>query len=209
MKHHMPVRRVRRAYGAALLGAAVLAIAVSLIALRGGGDEPTAVVYASPGDGAAGSFAISPPESRAELSAKAEIVVIGTVGKQLETHAVPLGQSAPLGEQGRVSTATIDIASYELRVDQYLAGSGERTISLQHAVNLNADGVDAGAPVPGEKGIFFLSPAKEWGLGGYASYFGRYGRLIERDGRVVYAGADAQTPAFAKDTTLAQLAAIR
>jgi hypothetical protein len=135
---------------------------------------------------------------------------MGTIGKKRETRAVPLGTSSPLGEQGKRFTPTIDIASYELHVDRYLRGSGETTVTLQHPVNLNADGVDVAAPAVGETGVFFLSPAKEWGLGGYASYFGRYGRLIERGGAVTYAGVEAQQPAFARDTSRAQfLAAVR
>ncbi len=163
--------RSRRGYGWAVIGLAITLLAVAApITLRGG---------SRPGDRASvltGAFRVA-PTGLAVLVSNSSTVVMGQVigGPTVET--VSVGQSSPLGEKQTVHDVTLDIATYEVRVDRCVAGAPcQPVVKFKEAVDHENPEL-----VNGTRMLLFASPAiAKWGAPGLASYYGREGVLVAR-----------------------------
>ena len=94
------------------------------------------------------------------------------------------------------------MSTYELRVENYLVGTGPQTVLFQEALN-QEDGL---VPV-GASGLFFLTPAPEWGPDGYASFFGRGGVLSGENGTMVFLRPQSEEVRFLKGRSMASVVA--
>lgn len=155
---------------------------IALVALLGVG---TVLVTrdgseAVPNEPATGGFTVA-PGSLEELAAASEVIMLATVMGPATVEQAHFGTSSPLGAERRTYDVSLDIATYELRVDRCVAGTCPASIQFKEGVNWENPPL-----VPGLQALFFLEPSgAEWGAAGYASHFGREGVLVSRDGTVV------------------------
>src|SRR5688572_27497154 len=119
--------------------------------------------------GAAGSeeggyagYAVPAPTSLSAITSKAELVVHGSLVRELGTQTIVFGQSSPLGESQVVRPITLEVRSFELLVDRYVVGTGPATLTLHKSL---------GGPQPrvGDAGMFFLRKPTEWKIDGFGT----------------------------------------
>lgn len=141
---------------------------------------------------AEGTYVIPAPRSVDDLIGMSPVVVRGQLAEEVGRQTVILATSSPLGEAQVRHEVGIELATYKLKVEKYLSGSGPGEILFYQEAAL----AETQKWVQGTEGIFFLTPTTSWNLDGFAGGYGGYSILAERiPGGVVY-GGDRTRPSF-------------
>jgi len=159
-------------YSIGVIGLIALLVVGAVLVSRDGGEGAS-------DDSATGGFAVV-PISLEDLAAASEMVVLATVAGQPTIEKAHFGTSSPMGAEQQSHEITLDIATYELRLDRCVVGKCPGLIQFKEAVN-----AENASLTQGLQALFFLEPSgTEWGAAGYASHFGREGVLVSREGKI-------------------------
>lgn len=150
----------------------------------------------------AGAAAVT-PAGLDDLVAASSTILMGHVVGQPTIETVTFGQSSPLGENQTVHDLTLDIATYEVRVERCVAGSCPQVVQFKDAVDHENPPL-----VEGTDALFFVTPSiSSWGTPGFASHYGRQGLLVSQNGTVAALAPDGGAAAqFLKGESLDHVA---
>jgi hypothetical protein len=204
------VRRIRRrpfySMLLAVAGSSMAGLSAVVLILDAKSDDPrgTATTSAAPNGEAgpdaglgtdgrspaansgASGYVVPAPQALNSITAKAEVVLIGRLGRELGSHTVVFGQSTPLGGSQAGREIGIEVRSFELNVEHYVVGSGPTTIVFYQAAGGPKLSLD-------ETGMFFLRAPIEWKLEGFSTTRSIYSVLLEKTpGAITY--GDGKTP---------------
>lgn len=128
----------------------------------------------------AGAAAVT-PAGLDDLVAASSTILMGHVVGQPTIETVTFGQSSSLGEKQAVHDLTLNIATYDVRLDRCMAGACSQMMRFKEAVDHENPPLVEGSEV-----LFFVEPSiTAWGAPGVASHFGRQGLLVSQGGGVV------------------------
>ncbi len=146
----------------------------------GGGDE------ASRGLEPVGVLKVEPPESLDDLTAHADLIVLGSVGEIRSIDRVfPAGFDASEAPEG--IDVSVPFTNFALKVDEYVLGSGPAELVLRLIGDaLTAESSFFRMPQADEPALLFLTREPARGEDVYGLYFGSQSRLVTKDGRVVF-----------------------
>jgi hypothetical protein len=157
----------------------VLSLAATFVAHRVLSEPAAATSTAETQEWGGPADSVPPPASLKDLDDWADVVVTGSVVRDLGTALWELpGDFA--NRPPSSSAPALKIQSVEIQVSSYVKGSGPQTLVLRQAV-----GTAESKPRPdlslsvGSSGLFFLKPETANQGTGWVAPFGPEGRLIE------------------------------